>query len=174
MTQIGLFYGQMGGYTRNIADMVKNEFATLCGEDVVAIHHIKKSIPEDIRGYELLIFGAPTYQHGKLDDEWDDFLPQLKKLDFAQKKVALFGLGNAVDFPDSFAGGIGVLAKIVKEKGATLIGTWHTEGYEPFLVSPAKQDDFFVGLIIDEMSQADKTKERVQKWVQQIKEEFGL
>lgn len=171
MEKIGLFYGQMGGYTREVAELIKREIEKEYGQNSIVIKNIASSTPEELAAFEILILGAPTYQHGKLDDEWDNFLPKFKSMNFTDRKVALFALGNAIDFPDSFAGSIGILASIIKKRGALLIGSWPTEGYEPFTFSPAKQNDKFVGLVIDEMSQPDKTRERVRAWVEQIKKE---
>lgn len=170
MPKIGLFYGAMGGYTKNVAELIKKDF----GNEMVSIKHISKSSPEDFISFNLLIFGAPTYQHGRLDDHWDDFLPKLAKIDFTGKKIALFMLGNAIDFPDSFAGSGSVLADIVKKRGAQLVGLWEENDYEPFDVSMSLKNGKFVGLVIDEMSQPEKSAERVTRWVTQIRQEFGL
>ena len=170
MPKIGLFYGAMGGYTKNVAELIKKEF----GNEMVSIKPISKSSPEDLISFNVLIFGAPTYQHGRLDDHWDDFLPKLAKIDFTGKKIALFMLGNAVDFPDSFAGSGNVLADIVKKRGAKLVGLWEEDDYEPFDVSMSSlQNGKFVGLVVDEMSQPEKSAERVGRWVKQIRQEFG-
>jgi flavodoxin I len=36
----------------------------------------------------------------------------------------------------------------------------------------AEKDDKFVGLVIDEHQQADKTDERIAKWVEMLKKEM--
>jgi flavodoxin I len=53
------------------------------------------------------------------------------------------------------------------------VGFWPTDGYE-HEASLAVKNGKFVGLALDEDNQAELTEERIQKWVTQIKAEFGL
>jgi flavodoxin I len=52
-----------------------------------------------------------------------------------------------------------------------IVGKWHKNGYL-FNESEAFRDNVFVGLIIDQENQADKTSERLEKWVEILKKEF--
>jgi len=53
------------------------------------------------------------------------------------------------------------------------VGLWPNEGYE-FDDSAALVGDKFLGLSLDEDNQSDLTPQRVEAWVSQLKEEFGL
>lgn len=45
------------------------------------------------------------------------------------KKVAIFGLGDQIRYPENFADGIGLLAEVFEEDEATLVGFTSSEGY---------------------------------------------
>ena len=55
--------------------------------------------------------------------------------------------------------------------GGKLIGKWSTEGYE-FDESLGCVDGEFLGLAIDYDNQDDLTEERIEAWVEQIKDLF--
>lgn len=63
---------------------------------------------------------------------------------------------------------MGILYDIAKDKGASVIGSWETEGYS-FSQSAAVEGGKFVGLALDENNQSELTEERIEKWVQSIK-----
>ena len=172
MSKIGLFYGSTTGNTESVAGQIKDAFDEL-EADVVTVFNVAEASIEDMKGFDYLILGTPTWYDGELQDDWDEFLPNLDDLDLSAKKVALFGLGDQEDYPDTFVDGLGILANKVKERGSQLAGSWPLEGYE-FDASTAVQDGRFMGLIIDEDNQDDLTGERVKTWVNQIKGEFGL
>lgn len=70
---------------------------------------------------------------------------------------------------------MGMLHDVVLKNGARIVGHWSTEGYE-FDASKAKipDSDFFVGLALDEDQQPELTKERLDRWCEQIHRDFGL
>ena len=45
------------------------------------------------------------------------------------KKVAIFGLGDQIRYPENFADGIGLLAEVFEGDEATLVGFTSSEGY---------------------------------------------
>jgi flavodoxin I len=92
------------------------------------------------------------------------------KANLKGKKIALFGLGDQDTYPDSFADGVGVLYQKIKDK-AEIIGKWPKSGYV-FNESEAFRENGFIGLIIDQENQSDKTNERLEKWVEALKKEF--
>ena len=53
--------------------------------------------------------------------------------------------------------------------GAKVIGFTSTQGYYHD-ASKAQVEDKFVGLILDEDNQSDLTDERIENWVNEIKE----
>ena len=64
-----------------------------------------------------------------------------------------------------------MLAKPYMDNGGKLVGKWSTEGYE-FDESLGCVDGEFLGLAIDYDNQDDLTEERIEAWVEQIKDLF--
>ena len=56
-------------------------------------------------------------------------------------------------------------------RGATLVGSFPTDGYT-YEYSFAVRDGKFVGLPFDKINEADKTDERLERWVAVLQEEF--
>jgi flavodoxin I len=65
----------------------------------------------------------------------------------------------------------GIIYERIKEKGATFVGAWPTDGYN-FEASKAVINGKFLGLAIDEDNQKDLTAGRIEKWAAQLKSEF--
>lgn len=171
MSQIGLFYGTDTGNTERVADMIKDKI----GADRVDVYDVASASPEDFAKYDKIILGQPTWYYGELQSSWDDFWEDFKSIDFTDKTVACFGLGDQADYAEYFLDAMGMMHDVALENGAAPAGYWSTEGYE-FDESKAVTDDgeFFVGLAIDEDQQPEMTAERVDQWVDQIKDEMGL
>ena len=94
-----------------------------------------------------------------------------ENVDFSDKTVALFGLGDQEEYCDNFLDGMGTLYDKVVEGGATVVGNWSTDGYDHD-ESTAIRNDEFVGLALDEDNQDELSNERVEKWVEQISPYF--
>ena len=86
-------------------------------------------------------------------------------------QVAIFGLGDQINYPENFVDGIGILAELLVSSGATVIGETSADGYH-FEQSRALKDGKFMGLAIDIENQSDKTDERISAWVEQLRKEF--
>jgi len=168
MAKIGLFYGSTTGNTVKVAEMVGEAFG---GE--VDLHDVRKASADDLAGYDVLILGTSTWHWGGLQDEWANFEDGLRGVDLKGKKVALFGVGDQKRYPDHFVDGIGLLHDAVKAGGGVLVGMWPVEGYD-FNESAGQVGDKFAGLAVDEDNEADKTPERVAKWVEQLRGELGI
>ncbi len=167
MTEIGIFYGSSKGATKQIARKLQRAF----GKDAV-LHDVRKTDVDALAGCELIIFGSPTYEKGKLQEDWYPFLKALKRegVDLTGKTAAVFALGDQKKYEKTFADALVPLAKKLKKRGARLIGAWPTEGYS-FKASAGVKKGRFLGLVIDEERQAVLTSERVQGWVAQLKAE---
>jgi flavodoxin I len=162
-----LFYGSTNGNTERVAELIKEEL----GDAIDEVMNIADASPDDLASADKLILGTSTWQEGELQEDWEDFFPQLDDIDFGGKTVALFGLGDAYGYSGEFVNGLGTLGNKVKERGATIVGAWPTEGYD-FEHSDAAEGDSFMGLVIDEDNDSDKTEERVKTWCEQIKGSF--
>ena len=164
--KIGIFYGSSTGQTELVAEKLQQ----LLGEENADLINVDGASKSDLEKYPYLIFGTPTWGVGEMQDDWEDFSEIVEKTDLKGKKIALFGLGDQDTYPDSFADGIGILYDKIKDQ-TMIVGKWHKNGYL-FNESEAFRDNVFIGLIIDQENQADKTSERLEKWVEILKKEF--
>lgn len=169
MTKIGLFYGTQTSNTQTAAELIQKEFS---GDSVVTLHDISKTEPSDLEGYDYIIIGCPTWNIGELQSDWENFYEELDNIDFGGKKVAYFGEGDQVGYPDTFQDAMGMLEEKISEQGGETVGYWSPEGYE-FNESKALRGDKLVGLALDEDNQSDLTEERIKTWVAQLKQEFA-
>lgn len=170
MATVGLYFGSDTGNTEHVAKMIQKEL----GKSLIDVHDIAKSTKEDIAQFDLLIFGIPTWYYGEAQCDWDDFFPELEAIDFTDKLVAIFGLGDQEDYAEYFLDAMGMIRDIVETKGGIIIGHWSTEGYD-FEASKGLIDDAnFVGLGIDEDRQPELTEARVNAWCAQLRAEMLL
>ncbi len=171
MNKIGLFYGTDTGNTERIAKRIKELIEAKRGDDTVDVLEIFRKTTEDMNKYELLILGMPTWYDGELQGDWEEFIPEMQKIDFTGKKVAFFGLGDQYGYSSYFCDALGLFAEIVEKNKGTLIGLWPITGYEHDY-SKAQRGDHFVGLCIDEDNQSELSEERMVNWVEQLVKEF--
>ena len=165
MAKIGIFYGSSTGNTELIAEKIKVLFgndADTCNIDAASI--------EDIEKYEFLIFGTSSWGIGDAQDDWDDFMDILSWMTFNKKKLALFGLGDQINYPDSFVDGMGIIYDAIYDR-VDVVGAWPLDGYT-FNESAAVKNGMFVGLAIDKENQPDLTDSRLKEWVDLLKEEL--
>ncbi|MFV0482442.1 MAG: flavodoxin, partial [Campylobacteraceae bacterium] len=82
------------------------------------------------------------------------------------------GLGDLEGFGSYFCNAIGTLYDLFVEKGAKVVGNnVETDSYN-FDESTAVVNGKFVGLAIDEDNQSDLTSERIDSWINSIKDNF--
>ena len=67
---------------------------------------------------------------------------------------------------------VGIMAKLLKSRGAIIIGYTSAEGYV-FETSQAFENDHFVGLAIDTKNQSSLTDERIIQWTKVLKKTFS-
>jgi len=170
MATVGIFFGSDTGNTENIAKQIQK----LLGNGIADVYDIAKSTKEDIEKFDTLLLGIPTWYYGEAQCDWDDFFPTLEEVDFSGKLVAIFGCGDQEDYAEYFCDAMGVVRDIIEPRGATIVGLWPTTGYNFEASKGLADDDYFIGLAIDEDRQPELTNERVAQWVQQIKEEMAL
>ncbi|MDZ4670403.1 MAG: flavodoxin [Phototrophicales bacterium] len=175
MAKIGLFYGSSTGKTEAVAYQIKEEFDKQLGSGVVEVHNIGNATPEQVLGYNYLIMGIPTWNTGELQDDWAVFFPKIASMNLNGKKVALFGLGDQNGYGFNFLDALGVLGDELMLYGADVYGVWSTEKYQ-FNESKARveEENYFLGLGVDEDGQTELTSGRIQQWVKDVKAEFSL
>ncbi len=160
---IGLFYSTEAGSTQRVAESIKSLAAPL----EVEIHDIASTGVDALEGFQTLIFGIPTMGAGELSEDWEAWVDELAESHLSGKRIALFGLGDQEAYPDTFVDGLGLLYEAVEKLGATIVGSWPTDGYD-FDASLAVRDGAFVGLVIDEDNQSYDTETRIKSWVEAI------
>lgn len=169
MEKIGLFYAKNTVKSANVTKRIQKAFGDIA-VDLVAVEDAWK---KEFENYKYLIAGTSTWFDGELPDSWDELKPLLGTLNFKNKKVAIFGLGNQVDYPDNFVDGMGILAEVFENAGAKIVGFTSSDDYN-FNHSKAILGDKFCGLVIDEENQAKKTDKRIKDWVELLKMEFSI
>ncbi len=166
MEPVGIFYGSTYGMTAKVAERIKKAF----GRSKVEVFNLKDATIEDMKKFKNLVFGTSAWGIGEMQDDWEYFIDNLPTLDFTDRKLALFGLGDQKEYPESFVDGLGTLYCRLPDKSC-VVGETSTNGYD-FYFSLAAKGDKFIGLVLDEHHQKDVTDERIKKWVVQLKKEF--
>ncbi|BDS13166.1 flavodoxin [Aureispira anguillae] len=167
MNKIGLFWGSDTGMTEEIVTVLID----LIGKDLVDSVNVFNTSIEQIESYEHLILGLSTWYDGELQSDWDEFFEQFEKIDFSNKTVALFGLGDQEGYAEYFVDGIGIIGDVVQQNGGKIVGKWSTKGYDFEASKAIDQEGLFLGLAIDEDNQPEQTDERLEQWVHQLKKE---
>jgi len=167
MKKIGLFYSYNTKKTAQMANRIIENFEAGTIEAVNA----EEITEEQFMKYDNLILGVPTWFDGELPNYWDEFVPALEDLNLKNKKVAIFGAGDQKGYPENFVDGIGIMAGILEQQGAKIVGFTSVKGYE-FESSKARRGDQFCGLALDFENQSGMNKKRVAEWCEQLKKEF--
>jgi len=167
MAKIGIFYGSTTGNTEKVADLIHQAFGNVEAD----VYNVDTTELTDVQKYPYLIFGVSTWGVSDLQDDFEDFLEILEKVDFKGKIVALFGLGDQSTYTDSFVDAMGVLYEWLKKRGVKTVGSVPRTGYS-FNASMALVKGNLVGLAIDEEYESHLTGERVKAWVEGLRKEF--
>jgi flavodoxin I len=168
MATIGIFFGSSTGNTEDAAERIAQAF----GGGEAEATEISSTTADEILACDKIIFGVSTWGTGDLQDDFEDFMSTLEEMDFSGKKVAVFGLGDQENYPDTFVDGLGIIAKAVKAAGGTIVGATSTDGYT-YDASEAEDGGKFMGLALDEDNQSDLSQDRIASWVEQLKQEFA-
>ncbi|WP_343188028.1 flavodoxin FldA [Buchnera aphidicola (Ceratoglyphina bambusae)] len=164
MEKIGIFFGSDTGNTEKVAKKIFKKM----NKKKVSLYDISTVSRKIIEKYKILILGIPTWYYGDLQCDWDDFIPILKKISFKKKIVALFGCGDQEDYSEYFCDAMYKIYKILKKNNAIFIGKWPSKDYK-FDSSKALYDkNNFIGLIIDEDRQPEKSEFRINLWIKQL------
>ncbi len=165
-----LFYGTMTGNTAAVAEAIQAALADL----IVEVRCIDRAKADDLRACDLLILDGSTWGDGELTDDWADFMPKLDQIDFHGHTVALFGVGDQVSYTYNFVSAMKLLYDKVKERGARVIADKiSVDGFE-FAHSESVVDGAFVGLVIDEMNEAELTQARIENWAKTVRQEAAV
>jgi flavodoxin I len=164
MGKIGIFYGSTEGNTEDVVEKVKDALGD------ADVYNVDSASAEDLEGYDTVILACSTWEIGELQEDWESFIDVLDDVDFSGKKVSYIGTGDADGYPDTFVDAIGIIHEKIADSGAQFFGAWPTDDYE-FDESKGVVNGKFLGLVIDEDNESDKTDDRIAAWVAQIKGE---
>ncbi len=167
MNKTCIIYGSSTGTCQDIASRIGKKL----GLDAADVIDVAKLDAGQLDGYQNLLLGTSTWGAGELQDDWYDGLKLLQGADLNGKTLAFFGCGDAESYGDTFCSAIAELYNGLKDKGAKVVGQVATDGYS-FGDSEAVIDGMFVGLPLDEVNEDDKTGDRINAWVEQIKGEL--
>lgn len=168
MKKIGIFYGSTTGTTEAIASRIAEEL----GVEAADVHNVGSVNVDEVDNYENLILGSSTWGVGDLQDDWSGFLDKLAAKDLSGKKVALFGCGDSCSFGASFCDAVGTIYNDLQGTGCTFVASLPTDGYN-YDSSTAEVDGRVVGMLLDEMNEADRTDERLESWLQEVRKEMN-
>jgi flavodoxin I len=168
MKKVALIYSYNSTKTAKIAEKIIKEWAD---ESLVPVN--AENIDEHtFMSYDQMILGVPTWFDGELPNYWDEFVPAIDDLNLKGKSIAIYGLGDQTNYTENFLDAVGIMADLLKSRGANLLGFTSAQGYV-FERSRAIQADNFVGLAIDYENQHQLTDSRIKNWVKQLKTEFA-
>jgi flavodoxin II len=170
--KIGLFFGSTTCYTEMVAEKIQEAFAHYNGFEVV-LHNIKSDALSLCQEYDFLLFGISTWDYGELQEDWESSWEEVSQLELSGKMVALYGMGDQIGYSEWFQDALGMLHEQLLPTEAYITGYWPNIGYE-FISSKALTTDqqYFVGLSLDDESQYQLTDERIVQWVKSIHDEI--
>ena len=170
---IGIIFGSDTGVTESVTDIIVETIKER-GKEIDEIKEVCNiENEEDFLKFELLILGLSTWYDGDLQSDWEVYFDKFKSIDFSGKTIALFGLGDQINYGEYYIDGVGMLAKVVLENGGNIIGNWSTEGYEHTESKAEIDENTFYGLALDEDNEDYKTEDRIAAWVDKVLEELG-
>lgn len=155
-------YGSSMGNTQSAAQSI----ASGLGCEAV---NIADTDAATLNTYDALIAGSSTWGSGDLQDDWDGF--DFTALELSGKKAAVFGMGDSQSYSDTYCNALAHMKTHLQACGASMIGAVSTDGYE-YEESESVEDGMFVGLALDNDNFEDKTQERIDAWVAQLKTEL--
>jgi flavodoxin I len=168
MKKIGIFYGGTeSGNTKSVTDKLA-ALLKVSSNDVI---NIADASVELLSKYDRLIFGTSSWGIGGAHYDWENFVDLLSDVDYSNKKVAMFALGDQEKYPESFVDGMGLIYLRLNAKDC-VVGFTPVEGYK-YYFSMAEREGHFVGLALDDDTQPELTEPRLKAWVSQLKNEFN-
>ena len=167
MNKIELFYSFNTKKTKVVAQKVHETF----GKDKIEPVNVEDMKDADFIKFDTNIIVISTWFDGELPNFWDEFIPAMEEMNLKGKKFALVGLGNQREYSQNFCDAVGILGETIEELGGKLIGFTSTDGYN-FESSRAIRDGKFMGLMIDQDTQAKLTQKRIDDWKKQLEKEL--
>lgn len=161
-----IFYASKGGNTQEVAKKISLAL------DEIRTYNITVTGAEYMPDYRHLIFGISTWENGEMQKEWKKIWDEFSHIDFSNKTVAIFGLGDQKKYPDEFANAMRYIYDNLIEHGANIIGLTSINGYKFNSSKAVINNDKFVGLVLDIENQNELTDERIKNWTDEIRKDI--
>jgi len=173
MNKILLIYWPEGGNVETIALKLREK---LMNADITK-RTVTDVTVDDMESNDNWIIGGSTvgshvWEDADDSNKWVEFFKMLDVVDMTKKTVAFYGLGDHILYPNHFVDGLGVFQEEFSNRNANIIGKWPTEGYN-FTDSEGVEDDMFYGLALDEDHEDELTDQRLDNWLELIKNDFN-
>lgn len=120
-----IVYETQTGTTQYVAELMQTKLQSLGHE--VDLHTIRYQGQPDFSKYQLILFGAPTYDDGKIEQGMRVFIAKSKE-DFSKYKVAVFGLGNST-YPQFCVAADVLVEWVTKQQGQVLVPPLRVDGF---------------------------------------------
>lgn len=160
-----IFYTSSTGNSSEIANKISEQLGG------VEVYDLASTSVDKINDFDKIIIGSSTWGDGELNDDLDEIWDDFSSLNFSNKTVALFSLGDQEGYSDTFCDALGIIYEHINSTGAKIIGFTSTDGYD-YDESKAEINGEFVGLVIDEDNQDDLTDERISLWIENIRNDI--
>jgi flavodoxin I len=169
---IGIFVGSTYGNTESAAEQIAEALYNRTGIGI-DLANVKDDGCSAMQDYQHILIGCSTWHDGKLQDDWENCLEELQRLDLNGKTVGIFGAGDQQGYAFSFQDALGLLGIELRARGAKLVGFTSTDGYS-HAESKGVENGKFMGLALDYDNQEDLNNSRIEAWVEQIILEMRL
>lgn len=161
-----LLYWAPGGNVETAAHAICDAI----GRDKVEMCDVASFDLSKLNQFENYIVGSATvgaedWRDTNDNNKWNEFFVKTEGVSLDNKKVAVFGLGNQILYPDHFVDSLGYMKEEVEKRHGKLVGLWPITGYR-FTDSEGAADGYFFGLALDHDTQPELTDTRVQAWVE--------
>ena len=119
--KIAVLYGPLGGNTEKAAKLIAKKIGAE-KSDLIPINQVTE---KTIEAYSNFIIGGSTigthnWTHKNTSSDWDEFMPRFRAMNFEGKKVAIFGLGDQLAYPNNFVDDIRTIYDILVENNAKI------------------------------------------------------
>jgi flavodoxin I len=115
--------------------------------------------------------GSHIWEDANDSNKWTLFFKLLDEINMTEKRVAFYGLGDHILYPNHFVNGLGLLQDEFEKRNAKIIGQWPVDGYK-FTDSDGIRNEMFCGLALDQDNEEELTDGRIDEWLKIVKPKF--
>jgi flavodoxin len=93
------YYGMTSRNTEDLSENVADGLKS--GGAEVTVKNVTDASISELRDYDAIVFGCPTYGSEELQDDFIDFNAAMSSISLKGKKAAVFGTEDSKTYPDS-------------------------------------------------------------------------